>query len=163
MQETQLRVEGLKEFQTALRKADKRIPKQIQVAHKGIAKKVADKAQSRMRSLPGVPSGIAAKAAKGIRPRAGQRSASIALLGSNPVVRGVEFGAHILPVFGRRMSQSRFRRRVFPPWSGNQWNKDEGPAAGVGYAVHPTIRDMLPQIVEDYADHLYDAFDGFEG
>jgi hypothetical protein len=159
--ETQMRVEGLKELQAALRKADKAIPKQLQKAHKSISVEVADKAQSRMRGLPGVPSRVAAKAAKGIRARAGQRSASIALLGSNPVVRGVEFGAHILPVFGRRRSQATFRRRVFPPWSGNQWSAGNGPPAGVGYAVYPVIREMLPRITDEYADRLYEAFDGF--
>ena len=155
--EARVRIVGLNEVRRELRRVSPAMAKKLQVAHKAISTDIAEKSRSRMAGLPGPRS---SKAAQGIRPRGGQKSAQIALLGSNEFVRAFEFGTRKHMVFGRPVAASSMRRRVFPPWQGNQWNAGEGPARGVGYAVQPTIRENVNHVWDTYTDRLEDAFAG---
>lgn len=148
-----LEVRGLRELNRALRKVDPSLGKRTQVALKAISTEAAERAQARARSQFGA---IGSKGAKGIRPRAKQSKATVALLGSNPVIRGLEFGAIVHPVFGRSRVQSSFKNRVFPPWVGNQ---STGARAnfGQGYVVAPTMNEMLEE--EDVKERLARALD----
>lgn len=139
-------VTGLRELQTALRQVDKTLPRELAAAHRHVAELILTPAQQRMSSLP-VPK--AAAAAAGLRARGGQRSAAIAMLGSNRWVRAVEFGTITHHVFGRERLATSMRRRVFAPWAGNQ--------ADAGYALFPTIRDVLP--TPTFAQAYLDALD----
>lgn len=139
-----LRIEGLAEFRRDLRRAHKDLPKSIQRAFKSIAEDASKKVQAGFRAR----GPIGAKAAEGVRPRATSRTAKIALLGTNPVIRGVNYGARVHPVFGRRMPQESFSRRVFPPWVGNQHT---GPQAnfGKGYVAEPILNAYTDTIATE--------------
>ncbi len=153
----QIRIVGLKEFASALRKVDGRLAREMTRAHKRIAEDlVAAPARRLAQSLgdghvhlarPGV-----------ISPRGTQAGASIALnAGRYPDAFAQEFGSgqtsgwlrdnlvrghhSVLDTYGQ-----------FDPWRGNQWT--DGPGLGVGYALHPTIRAALPRIREEYADRI---------
>lgn len=146
MAETAVRVEGLKEFRRELRNIDKSLAAQLSKGHKRIATLVADDAKAKAQSAFGVHR----SQARGIAPRATQTKGRIALnTGRTPRLLAAEFGAakHWVPAgrTGRVLPKraATMRRRVFPPWSGNQWVPGEGPTAGVGYAVHPTIRSWV--------------------
>lgn len=155
--DARVRIVGLDEVRRELRRISPVLSKKLQVAHKAISTDIAEKSKSRMAGLPGPRS---SKAAQGIRPRGGQRSAQIALLGSNEFVRAFEFGTRRHWLFGRPVAASSMSRRVFPPWKGNQWDAGDGPARGVGYAVQPTIRENVEKIAETYTDRIEDAFAG---
>jgi hypothetical protein len=80
--------------------------------------------------------GAIGKAKMGIKAAATQRTAKLVLDGArHPYIFGGEFGA------------KRFRQ--FEPWRGNQWAPDS--ANGVGYAVHPAVRETREEFVEAYA------------
>jgi hypothetical protein len=133
-------VPDLRDFVSDLRRVDARLPKVIQQANKEISVEVADAAQDRARGV----SRQYAKAAKGISGRAKQKSASIAIRSARyPWIFGAEFGA--------------LAYRQFMPWRGNQWTQGYGPDAGTGYAVYPTIRDKVPEIMDTYGDRMMDA------
>ena len=150
---TEVRVKGLSEFNRSLRKVDKALGKRTQVALKSISAEAAAKAQERARSQFGA---LGAKGAKGIRPRATQTSAKVALLGSNPVVRGLEFGAIVHPVFGRNRVQATFKERVFPFWVGNV-HTGERANFGRGYVVAEAMNEMLEE--EDVKERIARALD----
>ncbi len=154
---TKLKVAGLKELARDLRKVDRSLAKELQQAHKRVAALVSTEAQSRARTAYGRHG----SQARGIAGRATARKASIALnTGRTPRLAAAEFGARYHWVFGRRVTWQSMRRPVFPPWSGNQWQAGEGPAAGVGYAVHPTVREWVQsgRLADTYAEHVIDGF-----
>jgi hypothetical protein len=140
----EVRVEGLKELQAALRRADPKLPRELTKAHKEVSRTVVEEARKEMGSQP-VPK--AAEAAAGLVPRAGQKWAGVALAGDNPYVRAVEFGALTHVVYGRRVLASQMKRRVYRPWKGNQED--------AGYALYPTIRRLVES--EKFFDPYLDA------
>ena len=144
-----LKVEGLDELARELRRIDPRLNKELTKAHKEIATKVASKAAGKVSRL-GVPR--AGAAAAGIRPRAGQQKATVALLGSNPWVRAVVMGAEQHWVFGRPVLAEGMSRRVFRPWIGADWTPESGL-----YGVSPAIASSMPNIIDTYADHIMKA------
>lgn len=145
----QIRVEGLDELARELRRIDPRLTKQLQKAHKEISTKVAGKASTKVAGLGGPKSGAAAA---GVRPRAGQKKATLVLLGSNPYVRAAVMGSNIHWVFGRPVPAESMRRRVWKPWVGNDWTAEDGL-----YGVSPAIREAMPNILDTYADSITDA------
>lgn len=85
-----VRIEGLNEFQRALREIDATLPRELRKANKGAAEVVADASRSRAESL----GGVAAKAAPSIKAAAEQRYAKVALGGAKyPFALGANFGA----------------------------------------------------------------------
>ncbi|GEM_PF-5020550 len=134
-----LRVRGLRDFNRTLKRIDRSLGKRTQKALKQVASEAADEIAQRMTSRYGA---LGRKGAKGVRPRARQTKATIALLGSNPVVRGLEFGAIVHHVFGRRVLQRDMQRRVFPGWVGNRYT---GARAnfGQGYVAAATLNEWV--------------------
>ena len=150
-------VDGLREFARDLRKVDRELAKQVSKAHRALAKEVAADARSKARSVYGRH----VSQAKGISGRGTARTAKIALnTGRTPRLLAAEFGTKKHRVFGRSVLAQSMKRRVFPPWSGNQWQQGEGPPAGVGYAVHPTVRAWVQSglLAGRYGDYLIDGF-----
>ena len=85
-----IRVEGLTEFQRALREIDAALPRELRKANKAAAEVVADAARSRAESL----GGVAEKAAPSIKAAAEQRYAKVSLGGAAfPFALGANFGA----------------------------------------------------------------------
>lgn len=152
---SQLRIRGLKELQRELRQVSPQLPKALQKAHKANAESVASKVKSDVARNSPARAGTT-RAKSGIRPRATQRKASIALLGSNPTVRAVALGTRWHTVFGRKRPVSSLSRPVFGDYIGHEVFN---PESGTGdYIVSPVVREELPTIVETYADNLLDAF-----
>jgi hypothetical protein len=152
--DTQLRIKGLDELRRELRRVSPQMAKQLQIGHKSISADVANQSKANI----GQSGARAGKAIgqRGITPRAGQKYARIALLGSNPTIRAVEFGTRRHWLFGRVISADSMRRRVFPAYRGFQGEFD--PSKGT--FVMPTISRMLPEIQGTYEDRLLDAFAG---
>jgi len=144
-----IEVEGLDEFARAMRRVDPRIGKALQKAHKEIAKKVSGKVEGAVGGLGSPQSGAAAR---GVRPRAGQKEATIALLGSNKFIRAAVMGTQTHWVFGRPVSAASMMRRVWQPWVGNSWTAEEGL-----YGVSPAITAAIPSVVETYSDAIDQA------
>jgi hypothetical protein len=142
----QITVSGLRELQRELRAVDRKLPRELTKAHRDAAQIVLDPAQRGMASQP-IPH--ADEAAAGLKIRAAQRSISIALLASNPVVRAAEFGTIVHSVFGRKVLAASMKRRVFRPWRGND---DDA-----GYALYPTIRRVVP--TPQFQDAYLEALD----
>lgn len=112
---------------------DSKLPREIGKANKDAADMVVTSATRRAQGMGGVQ---AHAAKRGMRAKRSQRAAAITLDGvREPTILGAEFGAK--------------KYRQFPPWRGNQWNPDSG---GVGYFLHPVIRDDREQIIGKYAD-----------
>jgi hypothetical protein len=144
-----IEVEGLDEFAKAMRRVDPRIGKALQKAHKEISKKVSAKVESAVGGLGTPRSG---DAARGVRPRAGQREAVVALLGSNKFIRSAVMGTQVHWVFGRPVRADSMLRRVWQPWVGNDWTAEDGL-----YGVSPAISAAIPTVVETYADAIDQA------
>jgi len=146
--DAQLRVKGLDRFRRDLRRADPKLAKALQVGNKRIAERVASDSQSRISSSPFPRS---ADAVRGVRPRARQQSASVALLGSNKFVRAFEFGTRFHPIpmrrgGSRRMEAVEMRRRVFPPWVGNKFDGGDwidGLHGRSGHFAHRAIQEWI--------------------
>lgn len=129
-----VRVVGLDEFRAELRKLEGNMGRELGKAHKAAAEVVASKARSRAASL----GGAAAKSAPSIKASAAARHAAVNVGGpSHPWAMGAEFGA--------------IRWRQFEPWRGNQWQPD---VAGVGYFLHPAIRETREEFMDVYAREL---------
>lgn len=126
-----VQVVGLADFVRDLRTIDRGLPRAVSAAHRSIATVIRDESRSEADSLGGVH----AKSAPAISSTGQQRKAAIRIDGDRfPFALGAEFGA-------KRYAQ-------FPEWRGNQW-QPEGDS-GVGYMVHPTIRNARDDIVEIY-------------
>jgi hypothetical protein len=131
-------IEGLGDFQKALRALGPEFPKQLTKVNKEIATSVADAAKASARGQ----GGVAAKAAGSIRSGAEQRSGFVRIdsTGRYPFALGAEFGS--------------LRYHQFKHWRGNQWTPSGGD--GVGYFLHPTIRAKQSEILERYEKALDD-------
>jgi hypothetical protein len=127
-------VEGIKEFQAALRQIDATLPRRMRVANNVVAEKLAAAARLRAGSL----GSTAAHVAPSVRVASDQRSVAIKIGSAKyPMAIGAEFGSH------------RFHQ--FKPWTGNKWTDPESLA--IGYFLHPTIR------AEVSAGHVRDEYD----
>lgn len=138
--EATIKVEGLRQLARELGKADPELRKALGKQYRKIGLWLVPKAQARMRAEAKGAGG--SLGSLGIRASAATTSARITLLGSNPRVRGDEFGS-------KRYGQ-------FRPWRGNKWPSTWVPE-GVGYAVHPTIRENEALILEQFGDVLEDS------
>jgi hypothetical protein len=138
----QVRVEGLREFQSALRRAGGRTSKVMADANQRVAERlVVRPARARAAGQPGATR----KLAQGKAIRAARRSkAAVVIIGGLATTEwalGAEFGSKQYP--------------QFQPWEGNAWT-DPG-SLGVGYAVHPTIDAQFPKIQDEYLTEMYEA------
>lgn len=132
-------VEGLDKFRRDLRRLDSGAGKEIGKANKDAAEFVVDKAESQGRRLGGVHRHVVN--AGSIRASARQRAATVLLGGAG--------GKHG-PALGAEFGAKKFNQ--FPEWRGNQWS--EGAAGGVGYMLHPAIRENLPEFEDIYIERL---------
>lgn len=127
----EVKVDGLRELNNALRAVGKDAQSELRDAGKKIAETVADDARSNAYSL----GGVAAKVAPSIRASAGVRSAGVGFGGAAfPFAGGAEFGS--------------LRYKQFKPWRGN--------TSDAGYFVYPSIRSNSERITEDYAEAVDD-------
>lgn len=139
---TRVEVSGLAELRSALKAIDSKLPRELTKAHRKVALAVVDDAQEEM---AGLSTPKADEAAQGIRPRASQKGAAVALLGANPFIRSTEFGTLMHHVFGREMPVAMMKRPVF------------GSPTTEGYAFYPTLRTFLAS--PRFEDTYYDALD----
>lgn len=142
-------VSGLKELQAALKAVGPKMPRELTKAHKKVAAAFVLEGREEMSSLP-TPK--ADEAARGIRARAAQRSASVAMMGDNPFIRAVEFGTLVHHVFGNPVLATSMKRPVFRPWLGS--------GQDAGYALFPALRAFLanPDFEQAYLDALDDVY-----
>lgn len=127
-------IRGLDEFRRELARSSKDAAREFARVNQQIAEPIAEGAKSRARSL----GGAAAKGADSIKAKRSQKGVGITGGGGrHRYFWGAEFGAR--------------RYRQFEPWTGNQWVPMEG---GVGYFLHPEIRDRVHDIDETYLDAI---------
>lgn len=126
-----VRVEGLTELRLGLKAIGDGWPAKLGQLNKRVAQIVVDDARSKADTPQ------QRKAAESLKATAATTGATVTLGSGSPFALGAEFGA--------------LRYRQFPPWRGNQWN----PAAGgVGYFLHPAIRDHLAEIEKTYLEAI---------
>src|SRR4051812_36049016 len=118
-------VTGATEFAAALRRMAPEVKRQFDRQNRTIGKLVIERAQARAQSV----GKQAAAASRSMRATASGGGVGIRLGSGVPFALGAEFGAKQYP--------------QFMPWRGNQWTVEPG---SVGYFMHPTIRDMVPEI-----------------
>jgi hypothetical protein len=138
-----VQVVHLSQLRAALKKAGPGLVEQVKQTNYDIAKDVVTSA----RAMAGGQGGVAPKAAASLRARKTSASAQVSLGGASaPYAYGAEFGS--------------FRHRQFKSWRGNQWTA--WGSSGVGYFLHPTIRDQREDIIKKYGDAtakiMHDAF-----
>lgn len=162
-------VVGLDDLVRDLRRAESKLPKVVQRANKDMATRVVAIARLGIGTIAGAASSeVRNVAKKKITPRARQKSASVALLGSKaPRYRGwygpaqtFEFGTRFHPVGGRYVPASSMRRRVFPPWVGNQFaggDWKDGLHGRQGHIVAPAIQKFIDRYT--FADEYSEALD----
>jgi hypothetical protein len=129
----QIQVQNLSRFRRELKAAQPGLVQQVKEVNFKIATEVVESARSRA----SVVGGVAPKAASSMRAAKTSVAARVTLGGSRyPYAYGAEFGS--------------LRYKQFHKWRGNQWQPwgDDG----TGYFLHPTIRDMREQIMQEYGD-----------
>lgn len=131
--ETQFHITGLKEFQRELKRLGDALPGSLRDYNVEAAKRIVDVAKGKATRPQ------QAKAAKSLR---ASRSASYVavLLGDSSryeFALGAEFGSRAY--------------KQFPPWRGNQWQYWGG---GPGYFLHPAIREVGEDVLEEYWDSI---------
>lgn len=131
-----VRVRGLKELRSELRKLPDESRKMLNVVNMEAAEFVIGKAEAKGEELGGVHAHVfrtnsvrAGRAAKG---------ATINLGGA-----AKKHG----PAFGAEFGSKKFGQ--FPAWRGNQWAPDEDN--GVGYMIHPAFRENKEEFLDLYA------------
>ena len=130
-------VTGAEEFARALRKMSPQIKRELDKRNREIGKEVIAKAKGRASGV----SRQAARASAAMSATGARGGVAIRLAGRKvPFALGAEFGAKRYP--------------QFMAWTGNQWS---GIPEGVGYFMHPTIRDSVPDVVNKYLDACQDA------
>lgn len=137
-------IDGLKSFRTQLKAAGPKLPREFAKATGEAVEPIAKDARGRAASA----GGPLAKASSSIKAKRSQTGAVIEGGGdAYPMFLGGEFGA-------KQYSQ-------FEPWRGNQWPGTDVPE-GVGYALHPAIRDgtdgLMDRLDKAIADALTAAF-----
>lgn len=129
-------VPELKEFLRSLRKLGGTYMDELKDLNEEAADLVVDRAQSTTGLRP-----HQRNAARDLRSRRRQSGAVIALAAagkSKEYALGAEFGAKAHP--------------QFEPWRGNQWV--EWGNSGVGYFLHPAVRESTDDVFELYGDRL---------
>jgi hypothetical protein len=126
-------IEGLSQFQRELKKLGDAMPTSLRKLNEEAANKIVDTGREKARRPQ------QAKAAKSLR---SSRSANYVavLLGDSrkyAFALGSEFGSR--------------RYKQFPPWRGNQWQSWGG---GPGYFLHPAIREVGADILDEYWDSI---------
>lgn len=140
-----VRIKGLDEFRRELRRVDPRLGKAFQKANKQVSERVADRGRPAVQALPS-PGGTVAQS--GIRPRAGQRKATIAFLGSNRTIRANILGAKSHWAWGHRIEGSG----PWQSWLGREWTPEDL------YGIGPTIRTELDGFgLDEYMDAILNA------
>lgn len=150
---TRVEVHGLDELRKSLRRITPALSKQLQVANKTISTKLVPKLQGAVRSLPS-PGGF--RTGGGIRPRATQKSATIAFLGSQATkpLQASVLGSNVHPIFGRLVPASSMSRRLWRPHLGNSWTPEQ--LYGVGPIFRTTAEQFAP---DEYLDAVIDAIE----
>jgi len=125
-------IEGLAEFIVAMKKANPDLVVQIALANQAVGKAIVVDAKAKANSI-GWP-GSAQLAAKTLGSSKSAKNAMVRLGGKRaPFALGTEFGAK--------------RYKQFAAWRGNQW---VGFDTGVGYYLHPAVRESWPEARETY-------------
>lgn len=125
----EVRFEGFDEFRRLLRAAEGNWDGALREANRQIAQGVAGKARGATETRQ------QAKAAGAITGRGDRRGAAVGVNRSPAFAHGAFYGA--------------LQYSQFPAWVGNSW---EVGGAGGPYAINPTIRDNLGDIVDAYGD-----------
>ena len=162
---TGLQITGMREFRAGLRKAGgSQLTRFVAAGNKAVAKTVLAKIQTRAKSTY-MPRAAAADIAKAITASGTQRRAGIRMnkgtsnKRKKSMIFAAEFGTYVHNVGGGRVvGAGGMKRRVFNPWSGNQWTQGSGPDSGVGFAVFPVIREERENIAAEYLTHIEKAF-----
>lgn len=128
-----IRVEGLNELRAGLKAIGGGWPRKLGEINKRIAQIVVDDAKAKAQTPQ------ARKAAESLKATAATTGATVTLGSGSPFALGAEFGA--------------LRYKQFPQWRGNQW---QPAAGGVGYFLHPAIRDDLHKVEDAYLDAIDD-------
>lgn len=124
-----VRVEGLKQLSTALRKYGRDLQRELKDAGLEVAEGVAQTA----RGLASSQGGVAAKTAPSIRAHGYTTGAAVSLGGSGyPFAGGAEFGA--------------VQYKQFKPWRGSD--------SSAGYFLYPAIRQDKDEAEQAYSDAL---------
>lgn len=125
----EVRFEGFDEFRRLLRAAEGNWDGALREANRQIAQGVAGKARGATETRQ------QAKAAGAITGRGDRRGAAVGVNRSPAFAQGAFYGA--------------LQYSQFPAWVGNSW---EVGGAGGPYAINPTIRDSMGDIVDAYGD-----------
>lgn len=123
-----LRVTGLNELRSELKRVDGQLPKQLQKANKKVAEMVAEGTRSAFQAM----GGSAPKVAPTVKALAQQTRAQVRVGGGSGV------GAEV--AMGNLWGSTRYKQ--FPP-----------TLAG-GYALYPTLKDNDEEIAEAYLDAI---------
>lgn len=120
-----VKVHGLVELNTSLRRMPGEFQKELRQTNKAVAETVKDDAASAARSL----GSVAAHVAPNLKASAGATAAGVSLGGSRyPMAAGAEFGSDTF--------------KQFQPWRGG--------GSGAGYFLYPTIRRDAAKIETEY-------------
>lgn len=135
-----IRVEGLAESVRGLKRLDAGLARAAMAAIREFAKELRDEAVAAGTALGGVHRH--AVKLSGVGYFAQTRAAGVKLIGAkSPAIYGAEFGS-------KQFAQ-------FPAWRGNQFTD---PTVGsVGYFLHPTMREVVPEFEPRIADAIVDA------
>lgn len=125
----EIRVEGLKELQKALKQLEGAAPRELREANKAAAELVAARARERGQetrtNLKGNQTRLGSRGVASIRAKATQTGAAVVMGGPGiPYAFGHEWGAR--------------RYRQFPPSSKQ------------GYILYPSVQELKPEIIEVY-------------
>lgn len=125
-------IEGLAEFILLMKKANPDLVVKVALANYAVGKEIVDDAKVKANSIS--KPGSARLAAKSLGASKSSKNAMVRGGGKRaPFFFGAEFGA------------KRFKQ--FAPWRGNSW---VGFDTGVGYFLHPAIRESWPEAKETY-------------
>lgn len=149
--DTRVDIRGIDELRKALRKVSPQLSKTLQKAHKKIATEVVAKVKP---AVSGLSSPGGSRAVGGIRPRATQKSAEIAFLGSarNKPLMATILGSDVHPVYGRYYAADSMKRRLWKPHLGNSWQPQQ--LYGVGPVLEKAQKTF---IYDEYVDAVLDA------
>lgn len=137
-----IQVKGLPEFRAELKKAEGSWEKELDKAHRKIAKMAAEGAQGIAIGM----GGIWGRAASGIKGKGGPKGASI---GSGGGIGNVAFwGAKRHTGWYAKPQYNASAGRQHPPWVGTSW--ETGAASGGPYAINRAIFFDLPLIERAY-------------
>lgn len=137
MNNTSIKIEGLKDFQRDLRAIDKDLPKELRKANLQAAEVIAEGAKASFASR----GGVAPKVAPSVKALAQQRNASVKIGGkAYPFAGGAEFG-------GGKYGKGN------PTARGGHTTQFEAFRQS-GYSLWPTLKDKSDEVVEAYGKAL---------